>query len=533
VKPPKFTFKHIAPLMIAAVVTVPFWITLAGHVVFGKHKWLVKDNPRINQSVYGTRPFNLWNLLTFSWIQMGLAWLPIIDASVKMHVYVILLVLILLHNLGENEVIPRERRLSASVFTWFELGSYFVHLVTVCQLSMLMFSLSAFKIYHEAVFNIFLMRVPTDVLWTLVAGAAALFGAIPVILREVRVFKAPEAFYLFCGVIEIPIIFNVLDHPEQERLAIFFMALFLLADSTVWMYFKRVYSGRNVLDAGEHYKKLDLMFKFIVVYLFFALEDFRPEMFFAIATGIFLVQFVIILAVQPCGQKRGNIFHMGCSAVLTLSSLYCLAVTLQVLSLESLFAVGVGVGTTGIVVITLASMVLAKTPPSVVMQEAMGQPFHADPLAERQTRFDNSTPRLFTLFAVLFNLSLIPTITIVLLTLFFPLNESVLLLYLAELPLMCVGAGIGMLVQRPRSDRTDMVLIGLLGFWLGATFFVQYFPIAYILRPGFVLLLLFLPLFTLAMYFLSKRCAKVTPIAAFLLMIPLLAYFILDSLPLF
>jgi len=78
VKPPKFTFKHIAPLMIAAIVAVPFWITLAGHVVFGKHKWLAKDNLRINQSVYGTCPFNLWNLLTFSWIQLGFAWLPVI-----------------------------------------------------------------------------------------------------------------------------------------------------------------------------------------------------------------------------------------------------------------------------------------------------------------------------------------------------------------------------------------------------------------------------------------------------------------------
>jgi len=227
-KPPMFTFKHIAPLMIAAIVAAPFWITLAGHVVFGKHKWLVKDNLRINQSVYGTRPFNLWNLLTFSWIQFGFAWLPINDTSVRIHVYVILLVLVLLHNLGENEVIPRERRLSASVFTWFELSSYFVHLVTICQLLLLMFFFAFTSQGFEAVFTIFLMRVPTNI-WPVATSAVALFGAIPVILREIRVFKAPEVFYLFREISEIPIIFNVLEHGreglEQER-AICFMALF-------------------------------------------------------------------------------------------------------------------------------------------------------------------------------------------------------------------------------------------------------------------------------------------------------------------
>jgi len=271
------------------------------------------------------------------------------------------------------------------------------------------------------------------------------------------------------------------------------------------------------LDAGERYKKLDLMFKFIVVFLSFTLAD-LPEMFFAIAAGIFLMQFGIILAVQPCGQKRGNIFHMGCLAVLTLASLYFLAVTVELVSMEGPLAIGVGVGTSGIFVITLASMP-AKTPLSVVMQEAMGQPFYADPLTERQTRYDNSTPRLFTLFAMLFNLVLIPTINLMILVSAID-PESILIPFLVELPLICVGAGIGMLVQRPRSDLTDMVLIGLLGFRLGATFYVLFFPIAEILTPGVVFLLFCNPLITLGMYFLAKRFAKVAPIVTLLMMFP-------------
>jgi len=164
------------------------------------------------------------------------------------HVYVILLVLVLLHNLGENDVIPRERRLSASVFTWFELASYFVHLVTVCQLLLLIFSLSAFPFENhefEIVFNIFLAQMPNQgiasVLWPLAVGATALLGAIPVILREVRVFEASDLFY---GVFEIPIIFNVVKScfHEHPRIMIL-MALFLLAESTVWMYFRRITRG--------------------------------------------------------------------------------------------------------------------------------------------------------------------------------------------------------------------------------------------------------------------------------------------------
>jgi len=296
----------------------------------------------------------------------------------------------------------------------------------------------------------------------------------------------------------------------------------------VWMYFKRVYSGRNALDAGDRYKKLDLIFKFIVVYLSFTFKGLR-EVFFAIAAGIFFMQLVITLTIQPCGQKRGNIFHTGCLAVLTLTSLYYLAVTLELFSMESL-EVGVEVGISGICMVTLAFMVLAKTPLSVVMQEAMGQSFHGEPLAERQIRYSASTPRLFTLFAVLFNLSLNPTINLALLATYLAIKpESVLMLFLAELPLMCAGASIGMLVQRPRTDRTDMVLIGLLGLWLGAIFFVQKAMLAEILTPAYLLVLLCCPVFTLGMYFVAKHCPGVTAIVAVLLMVPLLVYFLLAT----
>jgi len=176
-------------------------------------------------------------------------------------------------------------------------------------------------------------------LWGTVAAVAVATGAIPLMMltEKLMVFTLPEGFYLFCGIFEIPIMFHLLGHcfrtifdPEWKSahggVVLCILALFMLANSTVWMYLKRAYSGRNALNAGEKYMKLDLMFKFIVIFLFYVLADDWPQVFRGIAAGIFLLEFSIILMVQPCEQKRGNYFHLGSLAVLVLSTIHTLII---------------------------------------------------------------------------------------------------------------------------------------------------------------------------------------------------------------
>jgi len=57
--------------------------------------------------------------------------------------------------------------------------------------------------------------------------------------------------------------------------------------------------------------KLDLMLKLIVIFLFYVLRADWPQVFRGIAAGIFVLEFSIVLKVQPCEQKRGKLFSLG------------------------------------------------------------------------------------------------------------------------------------------------------------------------------------------------------------------------------
>jgi len=206
-------------------------------------------------------------------------------------------------------------------------------------------------------------------LWSTVAAVAVFTGVIPLtMLRDEMVFTLPEGFYLFCGIFEIPIMFHLLGHcfrtifdPEWKSahagVVLCILALFMLANSTVWMYLKRAYSGRNALNAGERYMKLDLMLKFLVIFLFYVLADW-PQVFRGIAAGIFLSEFSIILMVQPCKQKRGNYFHLGSLAILMFSTIHSLIIDESLASGSSLVPVITLGG--GIALIFLILMVVCE-----------------------------------------------------------------------------------------------------------------------------------------------------------------------------
>jgi len=278
---------------------------------------------------------------------------------------------------------PERKSLSASVFTLFELSSYLVHLFTVGQLLTLLHlnhhelsSLSAFMMLDG------LNPEATLWLWSTVAAIAVATGAIPLMLRDEMVFTFSEGFYLFCGVFEIPIMFHPLGHcfrtafnpwwrSAHAGVVLCILALFMLANSTVWMYFKRAYSGRNALNAGEWYMKLDLMLKFLVIFLFYVLADWPQVFFRGIAAGIFVLEFSIVLMVQPCEQKRGNYFHLGSLAVLVLSTIHTLTIDepLEVVP-SGFFLVPVIILGGGIVLIwTTIMIVRVQKSPSVHMLE--------------------------------------------------------------------------------------------------------------------------------------------------------------------
>jgi len=226
----------------------------------------------------------------------------------------------------------------------------------------------------------------TLLLWGTVAAIAVATGVIPLMMIEnVMIFTLSEEFYLGCGVFEIPIMFHLLGHcfrtifdpPEWKSapasVVLCILALFMLANSTVWMYFKRAYSGRNALNAGEKYMKLDLMLKFLVIFLFYLLADW-PQVFRGIAAGIFVLEFSVVLMVQPCEQKRGNYFHLGSLAVLVLSTIYELLEVWCFSGTSLVPVITLGGGIALIFLLTILMIVcMKKNSPSVHMLEAVGR----------------------------------------------------------------------------------------------------------------------------------------------------------------
>jgi len=311
---------YVVPLL-APFVCVPIWTSIAGHAVYGNYQCLMDDssNDPFKQGLMGSFPYNMWNLLTFSWI-VWMAGLLDLDFDITSQItilcsYVFCLLVVLTHNLiTPTEVVPPERRsLSANVFTYFEMSSYLVHLFTVGQLLSLIClpnnNHHGFEL--QSSFSAFVMldvfdHVATLWLWGTIAAVAVALGVIPLMMSggNAMAFTLPEGFYLGCGLFEIPIMFHLLGHcfrtifdPEwrsaHASVVLCILALFMLANSTVWMYFKRAYSGRNVLNAGERYMKLDLMLKFVTIFLFYLLAD-RPQVFRGIAAAVFLAEFSIV-----------------------------------------------------------------------------------------------------------------------------------------------------------------------------------------------------------------------------------------------
>jgi len=145
------------------------------------------------------------------------------------------------------------------------------------------------------------------------------------------------------------------------------------------------HSGRNALNAGEEYMKLDLMFKFIVIFLFYVLADW-PQVFRGIAAGIFLLEFSIVLMVHPCEQKRGNYFHLGSLAILVLSTIHTLIIELEEVPSGSLVPlITLGGGIVWIFLLAFSMIVRVKKFPSVHMLEAVGR---ANPPPEPNFRCD-------------------------------------------------------------------------------------------------------------------------------------------------
>jgi len=432
---------YIVPL-ISPIVCVSIWVSLAGHMVFGKYEYLVdgdeySDDP-FKQGVMGSRPFNMWNLITFSWL-VWMAGLLDLDFDITSKIailcsYVFCVLVVLMHNLvGKAEVIPPERKsLSASVLTLFELSSYLVHLFTLGQMLTLLFpptyyidfelqpSLSAIVMLDLAPVS---DHVATLWLWGTIAAVAVATSVMPLIIKNAMIFTLPEGFYLGCGIFEIPIMFHLLGHcfraildPDWKSayasVALCILALFMLANSTVWMYFKRAYSGRNVLNAGEWYMKLDLMLKFIVIFLFYVLADW-PQVFLGIAAAVFFAEFSIVLKLKPCEQKRGNYFHLGSLAALVLSALYSLTVSFEVVpSGPFVPTIALGGGTALIMLVTFVMIACVKKSPSVHMLEAVGRE-NVEPESEPTLRFDDDTLREFTLVCIMIEVVVTPLIATV------------------------------------------------------------------------------------------------------------------------